>query len=502
MFDGIRPAGIRVAGATLVIGIAAFAAMLPSQVAQAAADTVTTCAGSGPGSLPAAVKAASSGSTISFSVSCPPTSPITLAKTIDIKRNLFIDGPGSSSLAVSGNNSVEVFDIASGATVSISGVTVQDGSATNGGGIYDDGGPLSLTNIVVTGNSATSGGGGIAGGPLTVVDSLLSDNSAAQGGGMDGEGTVTNTVISDNTAETGGGIVVEDSSTISHSTLSENTATGSVSTPGMGGAILVPEGGGLLALSYSTVSGNQVSGSGGGLANIDLVRASNTTFSGNTTTSGTGDYGGGAIFDEGGTSLENSTISGNSTTGQGGGDHISEAGSDEIYDSTFSGNSASGANSGGALYEDEGGVASLSGTIVANSASGGDCHGNIHNSGYNLDDDGTCGLSGDSTSHSGVNPDLGPLQNNGGPTETQAPASDSLALNQIPTGTEWLCPGIDQRGVARPQGSECDIGAVELSPSGAPQAIISPNGASATVGSSFTFTVTTSGTTMSPSLLK
>jgi hypothetical protein len=58
------------------------------------------------------------------------------------------------------------------------------------------------------------------------------------------------------------------------------------------------------------------------------------------------------------------------------------------------------------------------------------------------------------------------LQNNGGPTSTLAPALDSPAINQIPLGTSGngvsLCPGVDQRGVTRPQGSQCTVGAVEV----------------------------------------
>jgi hypothetical protein len=86
--------------------------------------------------------------------------------------------------------------------------------------------------------------------------------------------------------------------------------------------------------------------------------------------------------------------------------------------------------------------------------------------GYNLDSDRTCGFSPANHSQSGVNPNLGPLQNNGGPTDTQAPVLTSPAVDQIPNPTtvngNTLCPGTDQRGVSRPQGTKCDIGAVEV----------------------------------------
>jgi hypothetical protein len=83
---------------------------------------------------------------------------------------------------------------------------------------------------------------------------------------------------------------------------------------------------------------------------------------------------------------------------------------------------------------------------------------------YDLDDDGTCGFSAVNHSQSDVLAGLGPLQSNGGPTDTMAPSLGSPLLNQIPVGTRLLCSrtSSDQRGVPRPQGTRCDIGAVEL----------------------------------------
>lgn len=125
----IRFVTLRITAATLVIGLVTFAAVLPGQVAGAATDVVSNCSGSGVGSLPAVVAAAASGDTIKFSVDCPTSSPITLSSTIDIDTNLTIDGPGASELVVSGNNTVEVFDVASGVTATFSGITIKDGSA-------------------------------------------------------------------------------------------------------------------------------------------------------------------------------------------------------------------------------------------------------------------------------------------------------------------------------------------------------------------------------------
>ena len=78
--------------------------------------------------------------------------------------------------------------------------------------------------------------------------------------------------------------------------------------------------------------------------------------------------------------------------------------------------------------------------------------------GHNLDSDNTCNLSsvGDLPN---TDPLLGPLQDNGGPTETHALLPESPAID---AGDNAACPSTDQRGIIRPQGSACDIGAFEL----------------------------------------
>ncbi len=115
------------------------------------------------------------------------------------------------------------------------------------------------------------------------------------------------------------------------------------------------------------------------------------------------------------------------------------------------------------------GQVSLADTIVSNN-DGHDCalSGLISSAvdgGYNLDDDGTCGLTA-STSHSDTPAGLDPsgLQNNGGPTQTILPATGSPVIGAIPTGTTLngvqVCPRTDQRGVASV--GSCTIGAVEV----------------------------------------
>jgi hypothetical protein len=105
-------------------------------------------------------------------------------------------------------------------------------------------------------------------------------------------------------------------------------------------------------------------------------------------------------------------------------------------------------------------------TIIAgntSSAGPGNCNVQdmiIESRGHNLDSDGSCFLSaaGDLPNRDAL---LGPLFDNGGPTETQALQAGSPAIDAAAVDG---CPQHDQRGVVRPQGAACDIGAYELVP--------------------------------------
>jgi len=169
------------------------------------------------------------------------------------------------------------------------------------------------------------------------------------------------------------------------------------------------------------------------------------------TNSGTGFMGGGV----GGGTLTDSTISGNGI----GVDEYANAGI-TITGSTI-------ANNGVGITEVKTeNYFSISSSIVSGN-NGKDCvlsAGTLLDYGYNLADDNTCGFSTVNHSQSGVNPNLFPLGDYGGPTETMPPRSGSPAIDQIPIGGPG-CPGADQRGVSRPRGPACDIGAVEVAPS-------------------------------------
>jgi hypothetical protein len=359
-----------------------------------AAITVTNASDSGPGSLRQAIADAVPGDNIIFSSSV--TGTITLASPLTINTSLTISGPGASSLAISGNNSVQVISISAGVTVTISGVTIENGSASVGGGILNYG-MLTVTNGTVSGNSAATEGGGIFnGGTLSVA---------------------------------------------------------------------------------------------------------NSTFSGNSTTSGGSGYGGG-IFNKGGNTLTvmNSTLSGNSSTFGGGG--IYNNGTLTVTNGTISGNSAGDLGSG--ILNDSGGSTTLKNAIVANSPSRGNCSnfGTIVSQGYNLSDDATCSSfftqPGDlNSTPAGLDPNG--LQNNGGPTQTIALLATSPAVDAIPVSPTNYCTdtngnpiATDQRGVSRPQGPACDIGAFELVVPKTPVATLS--GTSISFGNQTVFT--TSGSQM------
>jgi hypothetical protein len=464
---GLRPSVPRWAALSTATGLTLLVlGVLPAPLAAAATDTVTTCASSGPGSLPAVVAAASAGDTVTFALA-PPCSTITLSAPIDITTNLTMDGPGAASLAVEESTTADVFDVSSAVTAgSISGLTIEDGNI----GIANSG-TVTVTDSTITDNGSNDGGGIVNKGDLTVTGSTVSDNiigvgDAQNGGGIDnlkGTVTLTDSTISDNAAANGangGGISSLDGTVdITGSTLSGNS-TGN----GDGGGIY--DTGGTITLADSTLAGNQANdGNGGGIDNeAGTVTVSNSTLIHNKAFYSVD---GGGIYN-----LDTLTVS----------------------NSTFSANGAMYGGTGGDIYN--GGAATVGATILANSAGGGDCSGPITDAGFNLDDDGSCGLvaAGDlSDTKAGLDPSG--LAPNGGPTETIALEPTSAALSAVSNPAQCATP--DQRGVSRP--TPCDIGAVQyVLP---PQAITSADNASATVGTPFVFDVTTSGTP-APSITK
>ena len=226
----------------------------------------------------------------------------------------------------------------------------------------------------------------------------------------------------------GGGIHNQGTLTLTNSTVSGNT------TESFGGGILNEGRGfaqGTLTLTNSTVSGNTAVGAyaaGGGITNFGTLTLINSTVSGNTAPSG------GGIVNLGTLTLTNSTVSGNTTSfGVGGG--ILNDRTMTLTNSLIDGDCFSG--------------------VTTTTTSGG---GNLESPGNN------CGFD-QPTDQVNVSADdlkLGPLEDNGGPTQTHALLSGSVAIDVIPTD---VCEvDEDQRGEPRPGGSMCDVGAFEVQP--------------------------------------
>ena len=236
--------------------------------------------------------------------------------------------------------------------------------------------------------------------------------------------TIINSKVSGNSANFGGGILNNGRLTLSNSTVSSNTATG-------GGGGIFNDRFGTLTVDGSTISDN-VAAIGGGVLNQTYmpITLTNSTVSGNSAAEG------GGIFNGGTATLTNSTVSRNA------------------------------GGRGGGIWNDTPGTLNLTSGIVANQTSGGDCLDNfstIHSFGYNLDSDGTCNLIGTGDLPN-TNPMLDPLAlNPPGTTQTQALRPGSPAIDHIPPGVNGCGTTVstDQRGVSRPQGSGCDIGAYE-----------------------------------------
>ncbi|MSQ26592.1 MAG: hypothetical protein EXR51_00410 [Dehalococcoidia bacterium] len=326
----------------IVLAMLVVPALFPALPALATSWTVTNTNDNGAGSLRAAIANATSGDTINFSSSVTGTITLTSGE-LAIAKNLTITGPGAASLAISGNSASRVFNISSGASVVISGLTFHSGSAgaSYGGGIFNAG-ALTLSNSTLSGNSEGSGGGILNfWGTAVLTNSAVSGNSSANGWGggifnQNGTLTFTNGTLSGNSAAYGGGGIYNY---------------------------------GTLTLTNSTVSGNSSTNGGGGgiFSEAGTLTLSNSTLSGNSATHG------GGIWNHVGSTLTliNSTLFGNSSPFYGGG--IRNLGTATLTNTTLSGNSAT--FGGGAIANVDffGSKTMLRNTTVANSPSGGNC---------------------------------------------------------------------------------------------------------------------------------
>ena len=397
-------------------------------------------------------------------------------------------GEGAATTTLDDNDASTVLDVFVSAT--IEGVTIRDGhTALQGGGIFMHDGTLVVRDSVIESNEAGTGagemgeGGGIALGAAAarVERTVIRDNKAGfAGGGLwtgpssDPLTLVDSTVTSNHAGPTaggpaaGGGIRAEHALSLVRVALTGNDAT-AISTGND-----TASGGGLIALDEltivdSTVTGNSVLGTNGGearggglyLIGSEPMQISGTTLAANTAVGTGGNPEGGAIrqFGTGPLTITNSTLSGNSVSATMGANAASGGGAvidtpATLTNVTIVGNTATGiAPSGGNLVAPNAG---LRNTIVAGGAPT-NCSFTAASAVGSLDTGTSCGLG--AGNRNGVNPRLGPLAANGGPTRTHALLAGSPAIDG---GTATGAPATDQRGVRRPQGAGIDIGAYEV----------------------------------------
>jgi hypothetical protein len=302
-----------------------------------------------------------------------------------------------------------------------------------------------------------SGSYTVSAGPLSIAQSLNVQGAGARTTSVTGTGVPKNVFVVDSPAGT----------TISGLTISAGHVTGTEIAFLHGGAILNQSGSVLTlagdALVNTTLEKtDEKSGAvrGAGIANNGNLTIAASTISGNVERSKgpPSENQGAGLFNSGGTvSIVNSTIAGN---GQVASEEASSSGSAienlgtsiALQNVTIAGNTGSPAVRNIATL-------SASNSIVSNGA-GGNCEGTITSLGHNIESADECGFHG-AGDLPGRNPLLGPLANNGGETDTTALLAGSPAID---AGDPAACPGSDQRGVARPQGPACDIGAFELVP--------------------------------------
>jgi len=369
---------------------------------------------------------------------------VTTAAEILIDNDVTLDG--LDELTVDGDVDHRVFSVSETVRAQLRRLAVINGTFAEGGSGVMNLGTLTLTNCTVSDstvsnesslqltNCSVSHGGISNTGTLTLTDSIVAD-----GGGIHTNGgavTLVNSTVSGNASLLfGGGIWCYGTVTLSlvDSTVSGNTAE-------TGGGILFDSGTAMLV--NSTVSGNHATINVGGIGNnVGTMTLMNSTVSGNTAI-----YEGGGIGNGGTLRLLNSTVSGNTAGSPGSAVH-------SIYDGSVVEATAT------LIHGDCGQWGGFDVTWVSN--------------GYNVESPGnTCGLD-DTTDRVNVTTEalnLGPLADNGGPTQTHALGlmPESAAIDAIPEEECLDSNGnplvADQRGQPRPEtgGARCDVGAFEL----------------------------------------
>lgn len=378
----------------------------------------------------------------------------------------------------------------SGGSLVVTGSRIEDNRARyyGGGGIQNGGphnapGSVLVVSSTITGNTSVSDDGGgifsgqnghpklaglapapprpvcsarrcrrlpaVPGQTLTVVDSNVSGNRGVEGGGISAQGIadVTGSVIDGNSAGGADGGGIWGVRSITRSTISGNTADAG---GGISSNPALP-----ITITASTLDGNHALAYGGAINDGGVVTVIRSTLAHNTA-GGQPEVGTGAAVEiEGSATLNvsDSTVARNTTEPAGGGAIDNYGGLAVLSFDTFSGNSGSVT---GTFYT------TATGTIFATGGAANNCEVPVHETaGFNLATDDSCDMDRP-TDLTGVDPKLGPLAGNGGPTSTQALSRASPGVDSGGLPATSGCPRFDQRGKSRPWGPACDIGAFEL----------------------------------------
>jgi len=382
---------------------------------------------------------------------------------LNLTGDLTIIGVDGNTVWIDGGQVDRIFHIQPAANVRLRGFELIHGaSAADGGGIYNDHGKLTLEGVNLAHNTASGNGGGIYNdhGVLIISGGIRDNTAGGNGGGIDNNGgtlTLNGAQFNNNIADGSGGAISNNAAmTLDRVWIHDNTARGA-----NGGGIYNL---GTARIANSFIHNSHTSQHGGNIYSGENGLGS-LTISSTTISRGSAAANGGGVFNAGMLVLENITITENSAANGGGLYNVGSMQPLNLTNTTIVSNTNS-PNSAGAGIFNIGAGLTLTNTLVAYNGTLGNCAGSapIHSAGHNLASDSTCSFTatGDLTD---MNPLLGPLEDKGGVTFAYGGAAPSYALlpssPAINAGTNAGCPAVDQRGMARPHGALCDIGAFE-----------------------------------------
>lgn len=414
------------------------------------------------------------GTTITFSVA----GTITMATAVVIPNGVSVDGGGVITIDLTGGG-ILTWDGGAAGTSSFTGMVVEN--ATGSAVFFSATDCGTFTDMTFINNA---GQGGVGGGAIF--------DGSSNGGCTITNCTFINNLDSFGVGGTGGGAIFLAGGALTNTITSSLFDHNHTQLAGdLGGAIYNGAGGNLI-ISLSVFTNNSAGGNGGaiwdgGFASLSLT---NCTFDSNHSDADSGALFTGNIL---GGNIIGCTFSNNTADGDAGA-WEDNSGTWTVYNDTFSGNSALGVGFPEAVvlfstgynityvtFDNNSGVNGPAGTISGNALvvldscilNGGvpincDPFGLPTSSGFNIESGTDCGfLSADDLQS--TDPLLLPLQNNGGPTDTEAfcwaagtpVPTCGASSSALDSAKDEICPGTDQRGISRPQGPSCDRGAYE-----------------------------------------